>query len=214
MAVRTQFFPIRNGTFGVPPKISKDGAPEGPFWVIRHLHVRNRTRNPSKSNLPASRAASLQAFSCKRNYETHFVRDLAIFNCLQYVSIISGMALGWAPQKNMCLFIYICVFLLPLFSSVAGVKHLMHLHGVPVSGLGSCFGVGCYTKDLFLALGGNSPLQDHKNAVPAQNGAAILKIKTFPWGFQGFPASQKICRGTCWGASSKNHKNRKPNSRA
>ena len=98
------------------------------------------------------------------------------------------------------------VFLLPLFSSVAGVKHLMHLHGVPVSGLGSCLGVGCYTKDLFLALGGNSPLQDHKNAVSAQNGAAILKIKTFPQGFQGFPASQNIRRGTFWGASSKNHK--------
>ena len=82
----------------------------------------------------------------------------------------------------------------------------MRLHGVPVSGLGSCFGVGCYTKDLFLALGGNSPLQDHKNAVPAQNGAAILKIKTFPQGFQGFPASQNIRKGTFWGASSKNHK--------
>ena len=57
-----------------------------------------------------------------------------------------------------------------------------------------------------MALGGNSPLQVHKNAVPAQNGAAILNIKTFPLGFQGFPASQHIRRGTFWGASSKNHK--------
>lgn len=136
MALRTQLFQLETVHFGVPPKHAKDGAPEGPFGVIRHLDVRNRTRNQSKPNLPASGAASLQAFSCKRNYETNFVRGLAIFNCLQYVSIISGMTLGWASQKTcVCLCLCVCSFL-PLFSSVAGIKHRMHLHGVPVSGLG------------------------------------------------------------------------------
>ena len=56
------FFQLETVHLGVPPNISKDGAPEGPFGVIRHLDVRNRTRNQSKPNLPASGAASLHAF--------------------------------------------------------------------------------------------------------------------------------------------------------